>query len=427
MYPILVSWPRQTLPGLVLALARGGWLLAGCNSRPAPPSAAPPSKPTAAQVAATSASVAPPAPPPLAEPALLPGKLKAEPADPPYRMLAGETMRYYRYAGRLGAQPVVVELLTSPKKYDLAPALSGSYYTPRHGTTSRLSFNVFDPHQRLRFAAYPADDSTEHWQAQQPLGPRLTGTVTAADKPRRRFVLQADYREAVPLVIRTATMHGKPVTAEFGDRGEPGQFTGSYRHQYIQLLGSAAQRPELQRSFPSRPAQVRARLRQEFRAGEADFADIDEHINLQLNDYGILSYAKYISDFGVGAAHPQHVFESWSYDLHTGRRITLASFVKPGSTAALRRLALRHIDPDYLAGLQSNYEDSHAGAEHIKYIDWASEFGLTPEGLVVTSEIGSHAMGPVTITIPYAELRPLLRPRTPLNRALVARGLQPVL
>lgn len=335
-------------------------------------------------------------------------------------------MRYHRYVGRLGTQPVVVELLTNPEKYDLTQMVSGGYYDARRGKTTELSFAAFDPHRRLRFAAYPADDSTEHWQAQQPLGPRLTGTVTAADKPRRRFVLREDYLGAVPLVIRTATMYGKPVIAEFGDRGEPGQFTGSYRRQYVQLLGSTAQRPELQRTFPSRPAQVRARLRQEFREGEADLANIEEYMGITLNDYGILGYSKYISDFSAGAPHPQNIYKSWSYDLHTGRRIKLASLIKLGSKRALLRLALKYMDPSYLTAIQEWYHNPQEGAEGLTYLDLEEVFGLAPDGLTLEANLGPHAMGPTTITIPYVALRPLLRPLTPLNRILVAQGLSPV-
>jgi hypothetical protein len=341
-------------------------------------------------------------------------------------MVQGKTMRYHRYVGWLGTRPVVVELMMNPEKYDLTYTLSGGYYIERHGFTTELSFRTFSPHRRLRFNAYPAGDSTEHWQAQQPLGPKLTGTVTAAGKPRRRFVLCEDYRGAVPLAICSATMYGRPVVAEFGDRGEPGQFTGSYQPQYVQLLGRAAHRPALQRLFPSRPAQVRARLRREFREGEANMANIQEWLAITLNNYGILGYSKFISDFSAGASHPQNIWKSWSYDLYTGRRITLASLIKPGSKPALLRLALQYMDPSYLTDLQEWYDDPQQGAESLSYLHLEEVFGLAPDGLTLSDNLGPHSMGPTTITIPYTALRPLLRPRTPLNRVLVAQGLPPV-
>jgi hypothetical protein len=250
-----------------VALVGGGWLgLTGCNSHPAQsPATAAPQQPALPD---TTAVEAPPASAPSTEPVVPPIKLEIEAGKPPYRMLPGKVMRYHRYVGRLGTQPVVVELTTNPEKHDMVYALSGGYYDTRRGKTTELSSDSFNPHRRLRFTAYPTHDSIEHWQAQQQLGPWLTGTVTAAGKPSRRFVLRENYQEAVPLAIRTATMYGRPVVAEFGDRGEPGPLTGSYKRQYVQLLGSAARRPELQRIFPSRPAQVRARLRQEFQQGK---------------------------------------------------------------------------------------------------------------------------------------------------------------
>ena len=430
MHAPSVSWSNRALDSFLLALLVSWCLQAlnGCNSHSTQPPVTAPALTNAQQPAPsdTVEAEAPRKPTPPVEPAAPPIKLRVEAGKPPYRMLAGKVMRYHRYVGRLGTQRVVVELMTNPEKYDLIQALSGGYYDARRGKTTELSCAVFYPHRRLRFAAYPADDSTEHWQAQQPLGPWLTGTVRAAGKPHRHFVLREDYHGAVPLAIRSAVMYGRPVVAEFGDRGEAGQFTGSYERQYVQLVGSAAHRPALQRTLPSRPAQVRARLQQEFRAGEADMANIREWMNVALNNYGILSYSKYISDFGAGASHPQNIYKSWSYDLHNGRRITLASLIKPGSKPALLRLALRYMDPSYLKDLQDWYDNPQEGAESLAYLDLEEVFGLAPDGLTLAAKLGPHSMGPTTIIIPYAALRPLLRPRTPLNRVLVAQGLPPV-
>lgn len=420
-------------PTHALAACYGLLVLAGCDARPArPPAAATPplsqvqpAKPDTVAAAAP-VTAAPEASPP-APAASPPIKLKVEPGKPPYRMLPRKIIRYRRYVGRLGSQPVVVELLANPEKYDMSAPLSGKYYDTRKGITTELSFAIFNPHRRLHFKAFPPKDSTEHWQAQQVMGPSLTGTVTAAGKPRRHFVLREDYTGAVSLAIRSATMYGRPVVAEFGDQGEPGQFTGDYCYQYIQLLGSAAQRPELQRAFPSRPAQVRAHLLREFRQGEGNLANVEEYMGLALNDYDLLCYGKYISDFGAGASHPQHIYQSWSYDLRTGRRLTLASLLRPGSTQALRKLALHYMDPSYLADIQEWYNNPQQGAEGLSYLDLEEVFGLAPDGLTLAADLGPHAMGPTTITIPYAALRPLLRPRTPLNRVLVAQGLKPVL
>jgi hypothetical protein len=155
-------------------------------------------------------------------------------------------------------------------------------------------------------------------------------------------------------------------------------------------------------------------------------ANIDEYLAVSLNDYGILSYGKSISDFGAGTPHPQRLYQSWTYDLHTGRRITLASLVKPSSKKALLQLALKYMDPSYLADIQEWYENPQIGAERLTYLDLEEAFGLAPDGLTLVAELGPHVMPPTTITIPYAALRALLRPRTPLNRVLVARGLPPV-
>lgn len=416
--------PTQALAACCVLLA-----LAGCDARLArQPAAATPSvshaQPARPDTVEAAAPVEASPPTPAVSP---PINLKVEPGEPPYRMLPGKIMRYHRYVGQLGSQPVVVALLTNPEKYDMTEPLSGSYYDARKGQTTELSFAVFNPHRRLQFQAFPPNDSTEHWQAQQVVGPSLTGTVTAAGKPPRPFVLREDYAGAVPLVICTAKMYGRPVVAEFGDRGEPGRFTGDYCYQYIRLLGSAAQRPELQRAFPSRPAQVRARLLQEFRQGEGDLANVQEYLGIELNDYDLLCYSKTISDFGAGASHPQHGYLSWSYDLSTGRRLTLASLLKPGGQQGLRKLALHYMDSTYLADIQEWYHNPQQGAEGLSYLNLEEVFGLAPDGLTLDADLGPHVLGSTTIIVPYAALRPLLRPGTPLNRVLVAQGLKPVL
>ncbi|MBF9220811.1 RsiV family protein [Hymenobacter ruricola] len=374
----------------------------------------------------TATTTAPPAS--AAEPAPAPIKLRVEDGKPPYRLLPGSTTTYRRYVGRLGARPVVMEICMGSEYADQRePQLFGRCYDARSGKTMAFSHPDFNLRRPLRLQLYSETDSAEHWQMRQPLGPWLTGTVTTAGQPARRFTLREDYRGAVPLAIRSATMYGRPVVAELGDRGTPGQFTGSYYRKYVQLLGSAAQRPELQRALPSRPAQVRAQLRQAFEEGEAGICNIEDYgFGLDLNDYDILSYSKAVSDFMAGSAHPLNLFESFSCDLRTGRRITLASLLRPGREPALRRLALRYMNSRYRTDIEEWNNDPQAPAELLESVDLEESFGLTPEGLLLDANIGPHVMGSTTIIISYAALRPLLRPRTPLNRVLVARGLAPV-
>jgi len=345
-------------------------------------------------------------------------------------MLAGETARYHRYVGTLGTRPVVLELFLGmdDSGESRTDQLAGSYYDAQRGGRTLFSSQDLHLRRRLHLVTYSEESVPEHWRTRQPLGASLTGTVTAKGRRARRFALREDYRAAVPLVIRSARMYGETAQLPQGDRGEPAAFMGSYRLRYVQLLGAPARRPALRRLLPSRPAQVRARLRQEFEEGEAATCNIDDYrFHLDLNDYGILSYSKEISDYMVGSPHPNDRFESFSCDLRTGRRITLVSLLRPGRQRALRRLAVRYMDAHYRRAIQDWNKNPEAPAEYLESVDLTESFGLTADGLTLDANIGPHVMGSTTITIPYGALRPLLRPRTPLNRVLVARGLRPVL
>lgn len=416
--------------GLVLA---GLLALASCDPRPAQQTAGATGPKVVGAVAPTSSTApraaSPPAPPVAPADSVL-ADPEEEPAPPAHQMLAGETARYHRYVGTLGTRPVVLELfLGMDDSGESRPdQLSGSYYDAQRGGRTLFESQDLHPRRRLHLVTYTEESVPEHWRTRQPLGASLTGTVTTKGLRARRFALREDYRAAVPLAIGSASMYGETMPMAQGDRGEERPFTGSYGLRYVQLLGAAARRPALRRLLPSRPAQVRARLRQEFEEGEAATCNINDYrFHIDLNDYGILSYSKEVSDYMAGAPHPDDRFESFSCDLRTGRRITLASLLRPGRQRALRRLAVRYMDNQYRLAIQDWNNDPEAPADYLESVDLAESFGLTADGLLLYANIGPHVMGSTSITIPYAALRPLLRPRTPLNRVLVARGLAPVL
>jgi hypothetical protein len=375
-----------------------------------------------------------PAPPPgSTTPPPAPASPSAtEPEDqpPPLKLVDGDTIRYRRYVGTLGTRRVVMELYAGyEESRELSkPGYWGRYYDARYGTSKQFDNVGFSPRKRLRLTAnnYADDntDSTEHWELRQPLGPWLTGTVTAADKPRRRVALREDYTDAVPLAIRTAAMYGDSTRfPDFNNQSDTSRFqyfTPHISQKYVQLLGSAAHRRALQRFVQaSRPAQLQAHLREEFAGDE----QINEYFTMYLNESGILSYSKYVSDYAVGGNHPGAAFPFYTLDLHTGRPITLASLLKPGRTKALHHLILPHLQAADEEALQ--HVRHHINAMTIS--DLEDSFGLCSKGLLLKAMLGSYAEGPSTIIIPYAALRPLLRSHTPLNRVLVARGLPPVL
>lgn len=407
-------------------------MLSGCESRPIPWLAAPPVAtgalpPLAADTVATAQPDTLAAKVAAAPPALAKEEVEAEPT--PYQMVAEDTLRYRRYVGWLGSRPVVVELFVGREYAGQAlPQVSGRYYDARTGTEHMFSAVDFYPRRRIQLKTYAENDSAEYWRLLQPPGPWLTGNVTAGGQPLRRFTLHEDYRQAAALAVCSAVMYGRSMQA-YGQEHESElrQYRGFCRRQYIRLLGKAAQRPALQRAFSSRPAQIRAWLLQEV-GEETELLQIDDYeFGLKLNDYDLLSYTRTVSTDADGANHPDSSFEEFSYDLRTGRRLSLATLLRRGSGPALQRLLLRYMDQNYLQGLREWHNDPQYRIEELENLNQTDSFSLTPTGLSMTMILGPHAMGPTTIVIPYAALRPLLRPRTPLNRVLAARGLPAVL
>ena len=402
-------------------------MLGGCESRPIPWLAAPAAPGTPPPLAADSGAAAPPdtlAAVDAEEPALAEDEPKAAP-PPPYQMVAEDTLRYRRYVGWLGPRPVVVELFVEQEGRG-RHQVSGRYYDARTGAGRQFSAVDFTPGRPVPLQTAGVPDSAEHWQL-PPLGAALAGTVTTLGQPLRRFTLREDYRQAA-LAVCSAVMYGRSVRA-YGQEHEPEprQYQSYYRRQYIQLKGLAARRPALQRAFPSRATQVRAWLRRGFEEEGADLLQIEDYeFALTLNDYDLLSYTRTVSTYADGANHPDSDSEEFSYDLRTGRRLSLATLLRRGSGPALKRLALRYIDQFYLHELREWHNDPQYQIEELDNLDQTKYFSLTPTGLGMTMRLGPHALGPTTIEILYAALRPLLRPRTPLNRLLVARGLPPV-
>jgi hypothetical protein len=397
-----------------LLLLAGLLTLVNCDPRPAQHTEV--ASPPALRAAAKPAPSVPASPPPT------------EPAEPPpLKLINGDTIRYRRYVGTLGTRRVVVELFAGLNEFELTePSYWGRYYDAQRGTTKEFANVALLPRKRLRLTAntFDSNDSTEHWQLRQPFGPWLTGTVTAADRSPRRVTLREDYTAAVPLAIRSAGLYGDSLRfPDFNHQDDTTKFqyfTGGISRRYVQLLGRAARRPALQDLVrASRPARLQAQLREEFDAG----VQVREFFTLYLNDYGILSYGKYVSDYGVGANHPDAAFPFYTFDLHTGRPITLASLLRPSRIKALRRLLLPHLQ----AVDEEALRDRRKQVNTLTYDDLENIFTFSSEDLLIKAVLGSHAEGPTTITIPYPALRPLLRPRTPLNRVLVARGLKPVL
>jgi hypothetical protein len=248
----------------------------------------------------------------------------------------------------------------------------------------------------------------------------LSGTWQAsAQGPPRPFALREDYIGAARFERLTEhTVGGRGVNA-FGDPAR-----AYIEVTYLHLLGSDTLRPalaQLQCPVPARRRRERRALDQV--TGPQDMANIySQSLDVTLNEQDLLACSTYTVEDVVDHRRAQHTWHNFVYDLRTGRAFGLLELLRPGADTTVQRLLTRQFRrgaPDYAALLQLDTELLPLPDE---------DFTLTPAGCEATYQTApedepyySH-----TVALTWAELRPLLRAGTPLNRLLVARGLPPV-
>jgi hypothetical protein len=141
--------------------------------------------------------------------------------------------------------------------------------------------------------------------------------------------------------------------------------------------------------------------------------------------HGLLATHQYHETYFQGTSHPSHEVDATVYDLHTGRALALVEIVKPGTDHALRQLITQHLRQEMEleateAILKPAEDDSTTTELPITGVGLAAD-GLTFQ--YTDYELGAYAYGMPLVTIPWAELLPLLRPASPVARMLRVRGL----
>jgi hypothetical protein len=319
-----------------------------------------------------------------------------------------------RYVGTIAGEPVTAELtLARPD------SISGRFYLWRSGQEYELAQP--SPHQPLALRLDAAEFSPGHqaggqWRLARYPGAVLQGTwVDAAGRPRP-FVLRESYQTGVRYdVLRMTLTGGQPVTL---------CTVPASSYEFLHVLGPAATRPPLRRVQCPGPAGRRARLRTTL-----DNASQNEYqLRVQLNDFYVLSYQLHCFDSpyeGTGDHYETNVL----LDLASGRRLTLASQFRPGYAVPLRRLLARQMlatvlpDDPHLTGWEQLTH--HGQPVKLPRLPLGTEdatgegdtFLFTVQGL----RLATHRSPSYIIS--YRELRPLVRPGTPLARMLKARSM----
>jgi len=331
-----------------------------------------------------------------------------------------------RYVGTVGGEPATAEI-----DWSRPDSLHGRFYLWRSGLEHQFSQKL-PRHPRvlvLAPAAYPvAYQAGGRWQLSQAAGPVLQGTwVDSAGRHPRPFLLRESYQGGVRYEVRHLALSGdEPVSPSPCD-------IPLNRHDFLHLLGAEAARPPLSRVQCPTWAGRRRRLRADYNPETSNYY----LAQVKLNDFGLLSYQL---DYADSPFEGSNGFGTVNVllDLVSGRQLTITSQLKPGYQLPLRRLLAKRL----LAGLPLHEDDygldnpKRYGWEHLtdhgqrvqlphlpafgsgEGTDVGSIFSLNAQGLQIGGNLRTYL-----VTIPYAELRPLVRPGTPLARMLAARGM----
>jgi hypothetical protein len=430
---------RPLVAAVVLFLLLVGFFEAAIRW-PVRPRAAPPSTERAlvadmgqVEQAATAVRVIPSVPTP--EPAPCPtSPIRFAPPDTPD--LQPQALR--RYVGSVAGETVTL-LLQGPTSLG---HIDGSFYRHRGGPQYSVSLRK-GPHRVLVAATYadPTSPEPSEWELTGWPGSHLRGTWRDTTGHRHPVLLWENYTGGVQAEVHTLRLQGgqtyRPSYAQADCR------QGSYDYEYLQFPRPQAVPRALRRAIGS-PAVIRRRMRALY---DAAYHERREGTQFLLNDFFLLAYQVWRSSTMVTDEHGDYWREFYLYDLTTGRELTLASQLCRAYQQPLNRLLQQHLlhEPqfDFI-----NREHQHRwlwqGASgrvphlvdpltvdppHDDENRSSAAMVLTGSGLALTlaaAELYDADVlerGEYTIEISYRELRPLVRPGTPLARMLQGRGL----
>lgn len=357
-----------------------------------------PGRPTPPPVPATIAETSPTPPAPPATRALTPpAPRSAVEADPAAWRVAShpapQRMRHvHRYGGTIDGRPATAEL-----QWYAPDSVWGRFY--RHGREPDYELRgQRNQPDSLVLEVFPNGTSYTpqgRWRVLGRPGEPVLKAVWQQGNRRRRVVLRESYAGAVRYDVRTV---------EYTDGAR-----GRLVHDFLTLPVPVVVPRRLRDRLSPGP---QARLRQ-LTAARDSLCDAQRRLCVRLNDYGLFSYQLDYHCNPTDASNAGGVgLDSFLFDIVSGQPLTVESQLRPGYERPLRRLLTRHVEPDLVGICFSKYLLLETMPDKGLCLTWS--------GLEAAYE-GPIKCGILSIAIPYRELRPLVRPGTPLARMLTAR------
>jgi hypothetical protein len=321
---------------------------------------------------------------------------------------------YHYYRGTLDGRPVQLELTVTPTLgayYSMSSAnVEGFFrYLDTGQALNICSGHGFRPQEPLAIDGW-ADQEAKVWQAvlcsDQPIGPVLTGTY-ALGRRMVSFRVQEDYSDRLRYELLTEETQGPPED-HHGDT-----LYASVEREYLHLLGPDTLRPawvRLQCPPPARRKRARAALVRHTTSGTS----LRRFIWLQLNEASLLAYEVADREEWSGSRYYEETVRQVLYDLRTGRELNILDQLRPGGRQRLHQLLNQKALADTTYARNRDHWRPDGGLLPLP----ARGLAVTPGGLMASyaEHESEENMYGYSQTISWAELRPLLRPDSPLRR-----------
>jgi hypothetical protein len=328
-----------------------------------------------------------------------------------------------RYVGTVGGQPATAVL-----QWQTPDSATGRFYLHRGGPEYFLSFDRARPGRvRLAVTDKQGEDNPSrrgYWQLTTATlaSATLAGTWHGAGRAQP-LLLREGYAGALRYLFTERFLFSALRLPE------DCAYVPTVWHTFLTLHTPRAAPPALRAPLAGSPAALRRRLQEDADGTDGD-ASSSYQDEVRLNDFWLFSYQTSFYERSYGGT-PDVGSESWLFDLRTGEELDIASQLKPGYERPLRRRLTWHLfhDPALAEvraaglGLEPWYADGADLASLL--LDLPSD----NEALTLTGAGLEAAYTPAPfnrqmfILVPYRELRPLVRPGTPLASMLQARGL----
>jgi hypothetical protein len=304
------------------------------------------------------------------------------------------------FRGHLGPQPIVMRLARAGDK------LTGTYQYERVGQDLKLTGRV-DARGQVTLQEFDsAGRQTGQFTGQLDLTP-VVPTLPEFDGLWKRP--DGTHETTVALFAQHLAFTNPNV--RFATKTLTGR-RPSIGIAYPQLVGlPGAGALAFNRAVAAFAARQAAEFRQSVSPGDRASLDLDYNILLATDEL-VSVELNGLTDYG--GAHPNTIYEGFTYELHSGRAVQFAALFKRAAayTPLLRRLALADMAAQgkHLAGPDDEPFTGEGYAE-----EWHA-WGLAPRGLVLYYSLPQVAAVFDKVIIPWREVQDMLDPRGPAGQ-----------